>query len=203
VSVRWMVRAAAIACLAGAVTACGSTVRLPSLQTGSASPAPLCGPSGDWSASTLAAAILPAGAAPTPLAAHGDRAPTLADEKGSEPGVIADALTGFTAGYRRDWVAPKVAAGFVQLWAFGTEVQATDFEAALVAYFSGNGVTGTPIDAIPTATEYLNHGPGGDSHDLVAERDRVVMEIGIGGPGITQSTIEDLGRLQYDRLCRS
>jgi hypothetical protein len=200
VSVRRVVGAAAVACLA----ACGSTVRLPSLQTGTASPAPLCGPSGDWTASTLAAAILPADAAPTPLAAHGDRAPTLADEQGSEPAVIADALTGFTAGYRRDWVAPKVAAGFVQLWAFGTEVQATDFQAALVAYFSGgNGATGTPIDAIPTATEYLNHGPSGDSHDLVAERDRVVMEIGIGGPGITDSTIEDLGRLQYDRLCRS
>jgi hypothetical protein len=200
--IRRGVATAILACLAAALAACGSTVHLPALPTASSTPPPLCGAAGDWTASQLAAAILPPDAVPAPFKANADRTPTLAEEKGSQPSVIADALTGFTAGYRRDWLAPKAGAGFVELWAFSDEREATGFEGALVAFFAGNGVSGTPSDAIPSATEYLSHGQSGDSHALVAERDRVVMEIGIGGPGITQASTEDLARTQYDRICR-
>jgi len=57
--------------------------------------------------------------------------------------------------------------------------------------------------ALPGGVEFQTRGPGGDGYGILTERSKVVMELVAGGPGITQSTVEDLARTQYDRLCRS
>ena len=169
----------------GALVGCGSASKLPPGALASSTVAPLCGPAGDWSASTLADAALPADAMPSPFATTRGGAMSPDNLSGSE----------LVAAYHREWAAGTNGSAAIELYAFHNETDAG-------AYLASRSDSGNPSAVIPGATEYTHSTAAGDIYNVVAERAKVVMHLAIGGPGVTQTTMESLASRQYDRLCQ-
>ena len=184
----------------GALVGCGSASKLPPGALASGTVAPLCGPAGDWSASTLADAALGAAILPSPWAITGGGPQAPADVLGSAAPTPAGG--NLLAAYRRHWEAGTTGSAVVELYAFDTDAAANDFALHFLTGFAGRGVDSTASAVVPGATEYVIHGAAGDDYNVVAERVRVVMHLTIGGPDVTQATMESLASRQYDRLCQ-
>lgn len=183
-------------CLA-VVAACG-TYHLPAQSTPTVTANPVCGPAGEWTESALAEALLPADAIPSPFATTAS-GPQSTPSPGSGAGPFA-ALRSASLDDRRDWQAGTSGIAFVELWAFPTDEAAASAAEQVTSALDGTGVSGTSAQ-VPGGTDYVTKGKGGQAYAVIAVRNKVVMEVSLGGATATQSTAESLAAQQYDRLC--
>jgi hypothetical protein len=185
-------RASLAACLYGLLISCGTS-----------SPTPTTG-SALWSAASLQTVILAPGSFPVSFTAQPDYQGSggIYDlsrmQMNTPPGELRQALTSdhFSVGYRRNWHETPVGVGYVELLAFASDGDASNFQQVFAHFLSTSGLVPIASAVIPGGSDFTTHGPGGMAYSVVAERNGVVVQVAIGGPGTSIAIAEALAGKQ-------
>ncbi len=173
-----------------------------SSTTANSTPTPVPG-SGD----ALRDSAIPVTGFPSGFAVKTDRILEATDPQFDAQPPLKAALdgNGFIVGYLRYGELPQqgglTPSGVVELYRFPSDDGAGKFATALGSTFTTGGATSAVTTVIPGGIEYTLRTAGSiQSITVVGVRHGVAFQVTLGGAANMAATIEQLAKLQYDRL---